>query len=189
MNTLIRSIRKVFEEWISSQDNSFCFTLTFKEGTTNIDCERNLDKLVRHVNQRLFTRRYQKKGKQLNGFATREYTQNGTLHFHYLINNNDKNLIEFDEIKNTFYECLPALTPKGKTLRVGQLGFDIQEYYNKGDSRLEKYITKNFEKIRMTIEDAYDSIGVFSCEGAHFGNKAKKHPLQQRIDRYTVNVR
>ncbi|SDK75163.1 hypothetical protein [Microbulbifer yueqingensis] len=176
INSEKNKMRNAFKEMLTSEYNKYHLTITFREGTKDDVALGSLNFLMKCLNQRLFGRRYLHKNRFIDGFVARERCGNGTLHFHILIRDKRGDLESRFPIRIVLEELIPKLSSIGhnskhrvKRRLIGDRGWLLQPYKNNGDSRLEEYLTKNFDSFSSEIDEKGDTIGLLGAEYVHFG--------------------
>jgi hypothetical protein len=203
MSNMIQ-MRKELVSWMSSFDNKYSLTITFRNGTSNKATQDGFNKLIHLLNQRIFGRRYKKKDLFITGIVARECQLNGTLHYHAILRENGTKLPnknDFDKIleecilkiksqpkysSSSIYDDNQNVVTEQKMRLVANDGYDLQEYYNNQDNKLEKYITKNFELSKLTITEAINSYDLITKDSITFGQEANTHPLLHELPKYTA---
>jgi len=172
-----KQTREAFVELISSQPNKYCLTISYIKDTTDINANRALNLFIHFLNQKVLTRNYKNSILFIDGFVARERTKSGTLHYHLVFNENNAVLPEYDEFYELVFTCMNKIKVNHKSTRriTDDKGWDLQEYFNNGDSDFEKYITKNFECSAFNAIEAFNSIGVISYDKVEFGADPRRH--------------
>lgn len=173
-------LKQAYIDLLTSEDNKYHLTITFQEGTRDPVALESLNFFIKCLNQHVYGRRYLKKGKYVKGFVAKERCDNRTLHFHILVRDPDGDL----NGRRPFREAVEAVIPKirydtrlkdprtGGRFRgylIGGQGWLLQDYRNDGTSRLEQYLTKNFDDWSVSLEDRNDSIGILGFTDVQFG--------------------
>ena len=158
---------------LNNPDNKYHLTITFRQGTSDRAAHQALNECIGRFNQRAYGRRYIKQRKRIHGFAVRERTANETVHFHMIIRDPYNDL----ELKRSFEETVESVIPAirnpfySDTKRlIGDNGKKVQKYYNDGSSGLEQYLTKNFDKHSLSLQEKIDTFGVLDYRQVWFGD-------------------
>ncbi|WP_237067155.1 rolling circle replication-associated protein [Microbulbifer guangxiensis] len=158
-------------DFIKMQPNKIHLTLTFREGTTERQAEVTLKRLLWEVMGRL-KRRFYKKKQFLTGIVSKELQSNGTVHFHAIIADPHglvQSRQQFEDLVRFRLSKYPVSQFSSKTVTDIHKGFSVQEYYDKGDCALAKYITKLFENWSISFDAAQNSIGIIGEGDIAFG--------------------
>jgi hypothetical protein len=148
-------------------------TITLREGTSDAMCNRHLNEFLKRLNQRIYSRRYLNKGLHLQGFAVRERTKRGTLHFHILIffDANECSLTKLkDAINEVVNSYLRIHTSTGSKPIFEHTGVHLAAYNNEGNNRLEAYLTKTISNPHSYNEDTTSPIGLLGVNNVEFGS-------------------
>ncbi|WP_339672012.1 hypothetical protein [Dasania marina] len=173
-NSFKREYRAAFIRFISNQNNKYQLTITFKESTSDKECKKTINEMIRRLNQRLIGRNYINVGVYLSGFIVMERQKNGTLHFHSILNSDGGYLDDRDKLVSNLEKIrVKMVSNTRKTSRGNPLvligakgGVSLDDYY-KNNNKLEQYLTKNLEDPRI---NGIDTLGFWCADGAIFGD-------------------
>lgn len=181
------SRREQFREeiirWLTNPTNKYHLTVTFRPGLSNNLYHQKFEHLIHKLNQALYSRRYRIKQpiRYLYGFAMRELNSNGEVHFHCLIQDPHGDLESKNDLQSALDKVVPKITYgrksydvstkkwKGRRLIVEKDGPLLQSYYNDGSSRLEEYVTKQFDDWRFSVDECLGCVGLLGRDGVNFG--------------------
>lgn len=138
--------------------NTYLLTLSFKIGTPDTSCDWLLREYINRLNQRCYRYKYTRRHlnrRAIEGVVVREYHKNGTPHYHILIQDPEGDLEDFIPFRKAMLlvnESFARSKPLHKELPtyISHLAsYSLQAAHqstNKNVGRLEKYLTKVFEK-------------------------------------------
>lgn len=170
MNSLYKeSLKAGYISWMASPNNRYHLTISFPRDTFHNETRRLLNKLITHLNRRIFKGRYKNGLSYLQGFAVREITYSlYTDHYHIILVDEEMNLPNYARFKELIEKEINRFRSSGERNFIKS--FKLQDYYNsEGDDFLETYLTKQFRYSSISIEQASDSIGVLSVDRVEFG--------------------
>ncbi|CAA0100567.1 Uncharacterised protein [BD1-7 clade bacterium] len=165
-----KQLRHSIEEFIHQQNGALFITMTFIEGTSDIDCRTAANELIKSTNRKLFGPRFKQRDQCIEGFVIQERCLNNTLHFHMLFNYSDKCLTHqnIQSIDITMRQRLPrlvALSTKSKQPICKGSGFCVKPYFQRC---LAAYLLKHIRRCRHHVLDT-NNIGILGREGILFG--------------------
>ena len=164
MNELDR-VRNSWVEWLNALNTKYHLTITFAKNTNRKECERLLNLLISHLNRRIYKKRYDKGLSCLKGVAVRERTHSmNTDHFHILIQDGEF-VPDRDRLQQLIEGQKAMLSGEGRANSIETCC--LQDYFDRGGMRLERYVTKNFEK-GMGVR-ASETIGLLGNGAVAFG--------------------
>jgi len=86
MNSVAVAAQDGWAKWLNELPWDMYHTLTFKDRTAPEQAEKEFHRYVRRINERLYGKRYRKKGTAINWARALEYQKRGVIHFHCLTN-------------------------------------------------------------------------------------------------------
>ena len=164
--------RSAYIELLAGLDTRYQLTLSFTKGTFETKSKELLNEFLKRVNRKIYKGRYNRGETFLRGFVVREFTYGmDTDHYHILIEDSPymPNTKRMEAIIDKKVAGLNKSLRNDKRSNSCIESAYLQDYYNEGDNKLEKYLTKVFEKQSYSIEKAADCIGYLTDSKVDFG--------------------
>jgi len=162
---LSRPDRNTCIDWLLQNNTKYHLTITFKKYTPDKECRRLLNRFIKHLNRSIFKKRYDSGKSFIKGFAIQEYTHSmETSHFHLLIASDDW-LPSIERLEQLIRRKVSYF--RRSNSRYCITDYLLQAYYNDGNNKLERYLTKQFEFNRS---NSFNNIGWLSDKDIYFGD-------------------
>ncbi len=165
-----KQLRNEVKRFIHHQNGALFVTMTFIDGTADIDCRTAANELIKSTNRKLFGPKFKQRDQFIEGFAVQERCLNNTLHFHLLLNYSPSGLTKdnLHHVENIMRQRLPrlvALSTQSKRQICKGSGFCVSNYYKRS---LAAYVMKHVRRCPNRTLNT-DNIGLLGNHGILFG--------------------
>ncbi|MCL1479708.1 MAG: hypothetical protein MH219_20395 [Marinobacter sp.] len=170
--------RNEFIDFLQKQPTRYHLTVSFTEGTNRKMCIRLLNIFVKHLNTYILKNRFTKYDQKIAGFVVLEPTRSlNTDHFHIFIFDEDNKLCDFDRLEEIIDKKIISANRSIGNQRYKIKKSYLQNYYktvkeNKNEKEerrsLEEYLTKNFERYDLSINEMLSTLCPLDAESISF---------------------
>lgn len=182
--------RRMWQDFIDQQEHLFLITLTCKPGITDQRAKSVIHEFVQRLNWFQLKGSDRRKHNFIKGFCVLERSElknmrqkkymHETLHCHIVIL---KQTFELPDYKFFEFKVQKAIDSTNKELRQSKgdqsiIGdFDVRRCDQRlskeflGRVTLGRYLTKNFDNYRHSLQACVDAIGLLQKDSVSFGNK------------------
>ena len=144
-------VKDAVVEILTNECNKYHLTIAPKTGHTLKFIIKSLNNLIHRINQKLYGRRYRKKGLHITGIVIMEHFDKSNPHFHIIIRDPRGDLESRCRLEDVLIQAIPKI---GERFRVDPDDiipplispncWKLQKYWNDGEGSLEHYLSKEF---------------------------------------------
>lgn len=157
--------------WLASQPTSFHLTLSFHANTNHTETLKLLNSFMKHLNRRVYKKRYSNQLSFIQGIVIREKTTDlQTDHYHLLLTDKDMTLPDYERLNALVSKSVRSLKGRSGRNQNHIKSFYLQKYTNEDHAnRLESYLLKTIINGAYIRPEYFDCIGGLDPHKVTFG--------------------
>jgi hypothetical protein len=170
--------RNEFIKFLQKHPTRYHLTISFTEGTNKKLCIHLLNIFTKHLNDYILKNRFNRHNQRIAGFAIQEPTRSmNSDHFHIFIFDEEKQLPGFERLQEIIDKKVKSANRSVGNDRFKMKEGYLQDYYKqvkenkdaeKESRSLEEYLTKNFERYELSLDEMLSTMCPLDAESISF---------------------